>query len=342
MATALLVFGVIPGVDIVSTAVVAGAAILFYFISGSTLSDFNTALADASLWSDVQCAIYEAISADGYVTDANFAAVVSGVGGVTYAHADVITAMVQYMNGLEATGLIGLQNTGSLYVGDCSACTVPPSGGAGVFNGTDDYVLLPSALGYHASYGTFAVWTEGLGGLGALFDGVGAGPAYLFFGVHTAGRIGVYFDYPAGGVFNMVDTALSAGRHHVAVTSDGSQWRLYVDGGAVTPTLVGGSNAGEWLQAIANNPSGVRLSGAESATGTYISATVWDMAMYSAALAASDIAALAAGALPNVVQPAELLAWWPFDDGAGTVVRDASGNGNAGSWHGSGAHWGPR
>jgi hypothetical protein len=122
LATALIIFSVIPLVDIVSSAVVAACAILFRYISGSTLSDFTTALADAALWSDVQCAIFGAISADGFVTSANFASVVAAVGGVSYPATDVITSMVQYMNGLGADGVMAIQLAGSLYQGDCSAC----------------------------------------------------------------------------------------------------------------------------------------------------------------------------------------------------------------------------
>jgi hypothetical protein len=112
----------IPGVDIVLGLALSGGAILVGLIAAGTISHYEDALTDAQLWSDVQCAILAAIMSTGYVTHANFAALVSSVGAVSYTHGEVVASFVDYLNGLGADGLMVAQQSGSLYVGDCSAC----------------------------------------------------------------------------------------------------------------------------------------------------------------------------------------------------------------------------
>lgn len=98
-------------------------AVIYTAIAEGTLSDYQDAIDNADLWHDITCAIYGAIVADGYVTPVNFSAIVAAVAAVPYAHADVISAIVDYLNSLGATGLAQLSQRAGLLVGsDCSAC----------------------------------------------------------------------------------------------------------------------------------------------------------------------------------------------------------------------------
>jgi hypothetical protein len=120
------VLDLIPGIDAVWGLLATAGAVIYNNIQGGTVSHYEDALADTTLWSDMQCAIYTAISPDGFVTAGNFADIISNVTAVTYTHAEVISTIVDYLNAMGADGLMGAQQTGSLYVGDCSSCA-PPS-----------------------------------------------------------------------------------------------------------------------------------------------------------------------------------------------------------------------
>jgi hypothetical protein len=116
-----LIIDAIPGVDLFGLAVTAVGQ-LYLAVQAGTLSDYTDAVADATLWSDIQCAIYNAISSDGQVTDGNFAAVVAAVRAVSYTHSGVITAIADYLDHMGAAAAESAQLLGGLYVADCTAC----------------------------------------------------------------------------------------------------------------------------------------------------------------------------------------------------------------------------
>jgi Collagen triple helix repeat (20 copies) len=120
--TGIAIVALIPGADIPLDLFMGGAALIYKQIQAGTLSDYTAAMADTGLWSDIVCAIYTAILADGQVTNGNFASLVAKVGAVSYAHSAVMTTIVDYLNSLGSQGLEQVQATGGLYVGDCSAC----------------------------------------------------------------------------------------------------------------------------------------------------------------------------------------------------------------------------
>jgi hypothetical protein len=96
--------------------------LLYHEIEAGTLSDYSDAVADTGLWSDVSCAIFMAIQGDGGVTSGNFAAVISNLRAITYAHPGVITTIADYAENMGAAGMMQAQQHGSLFVGDCSGC----------------------------------------------------------------------------------------------------------------------------------------------------------------------------------------------------------------------------
>jgi hypothetical protein len=123
----LLTFGaniltLIPEFVIVALGYDAIAAI-YGSVEEGTLSDYEAALTDASLWGKVRCAIYDAIVGDGYVTPDNFAEILTRIAAISYTYSDVITAIHGYVEKLGATGLAQLSQGAGLNSGaDCSSC----------------------------------------------------------------------------------------------------------------------------------------------------------------------------------------------------------------------------
>jgi len=118
----LAILRFIPGGINIAYYMLLGFQALYNAIEGGTLSDFQAAIDDPLLMGEIACAIYSAISASGQITAANFPTLVSNVGAVSYTHADVISAIVDYLNGLGASGLMVLQVPGVLTTYDCSGC----------------------------------------------------------------------------------------------------------------------------------------------------------------------------------------------------------------------------
>lgn len=98
-------------------------SIIYAAVQDGTIADYEDAVSDGTLLLNIQCAIYQAIQSAGYVTPSNFAAIISGVEAVTYAHPDVVAKIGAYMEALGATGLAQLSQIAGLQTGaDCSSC----------------------------------------------------------------------------------------------------------------------------------------------------------------------------------------------------------------------------
>lgn len=138
------ILSVIPGAGQIVAAVLKAIQVFWTSIVDGNAGDWTAAAEDLTLWSDVTCAIYGAISADGQVTDANFPAVLTAVAGVSYAHAEVISGIHDYLAGLGAAGVEALQLTGALAQYDCTGC-----GSTGVVG--------PTGPAYRSTSGTVAV-----------------------------------------------------------------------------------------------------------------------------------------------------------------------------------------
>jgi hypothetical protein len=152
----MAIVALIPGIDLPFTVAIGAVGALVEYLQHGTLSDYSAALADATLWADMRCAISHAIQADGQVTDANFDAVLTAVSSVPYAHADVVTAMHDYLANLGSAGTQAVQQSGALYVGDCSACS---------WCWTWDFTVAPSAEWGPLNSGGFDTghWFSGIG-----------------------------------------------------------------------------------------------------------------------------------------------------------------------------------
>jgi hypothetical protein len=104
-------------------AFITAVQIIYSNITSTTLSDFEAALTDTSLWANVKCCIYLAIRSDGFVTEANFPDLVTCLGSISYAHAEVVSAIHDYVEAIGWHGLAQIQQgAGGQDNADCLGC----------------------------------------------------------------------------------------------------------------------------------------------------------------------------------------------------------------------------
>jgi hypothetical protein len=103
-------------------AFVDGASIVYTAVQEGTLSDFEAALTDATLWGEITCAIYNAIRVDGYVTPANCAAISANVHAIGYTPSAVQLAIDKYVSAIGCAGLAQLSQRAGLVVGATCVC----------------------------------------------------------------------------------------------------------------------------------------------------------------------------------------------------------------------------
>ena len=112
---------------------------------------------------------------------------------------------------------------------------------------------------------------------------------------------------------------------YLAETYDGSTLRLYVNGTQVASTDHTGSTASS------TDPLQI---GGDSIYGQYFAGLIDEVRVYNVALAAAQIQtdqATPVNPAPIPAVPSGLVAAYGFDEGSGTTVADASGNGNNGT-----------
>lgn len=97
-------------------------SVIWTIIQDGTISDYEDAIGDGTLWHGVKCAIYAAIVGDGYVTPGNFAGIVTNIDAISYTHSDVITAIHNYVSALGAEGMAQLSQVAGLGASECVTC----------------------------------------------------------------------------------------------------------------------------------------------------------------------------------------------------------------------------
>ncbi len=115
---------------------------------------------------------------------------------------------------------------------------------------------------------------------------------------------------------------------HVAMTSDGTTLRLYVDGSQVASAQ----------SDPAQDTAGALRIGGNSMWGEYFDGLIDDVRVYDQALTATEIETDKTTAVPEPPGPPELpgpVLALGFDDGSGSVARDSSEHGNDGDVNGA-------
>lgn len=139
------------------------------------------------------------------------------------------------------------------------------------------------------------------------------------------GRMEVYVDGAYRGANNPNNIA-SSSWHHLVGTYDSSarEIKFYVDGVLKqTTTLVG---LASYTIATSTNDFKIGYSGLPPVYGL-----IDEVKIYNRALSAAEIQWEYNRGGP--------VGWWKFDEGSGSTIYDSSGNGNTGTWSGTGSHW---
>lgn len=113
----------IPGFGAIVGLVGDGVRQFVDAVANSDLSSLIAARDDSSLWSDVACAVYCAITPNRGISAGNMQAVLDAVGGVVYTpNQGIITEFVNFMEALQLEGLQAISYSGIYAVYNCSGC----------------------------------------------------------------------------------------------------------------------------------------------------------------------------------------------------------------------------
>lgn len=226
------------------------------------------------------------------------------------------------------------------------------------FDGVDDYLTM-SPVTPTAQQGTISVWvkvasTENGGILFSWSNLTSTATTRPTFGITTSGEVDfLYQQQASGNEINRIrsTSAVNDGNwHHVAVTSNGSSWALYIDGSAASTTIPNGSNTGQWVGdiyaidssyvAFADIGAGRRnpaIAGDSFFEGSIDEVAVWDSALSAAQINNIYKGESNGGSGGTNRTPGNLLSfspnhWWRMGDGAeagsGSTVYDMSNNSN--------------
>ena len=212
------------------------------------------------------------------------------------------------------------------------------------FDGTDDYLSLPSVVTPSATSGTISAWVKtssssfgpifnvssnasGDTGYWTGFQFSGAFPGKLEFGHRPSG--GNYILYTSASTYN------DGNWHHVMVTSNGVSYRLFIDGSEDTSATASGTNnssvAGGWIgdMTVKNSCNiGAQRRNADSNNG-YFNGNLDEVAVWDSDRS-SDISTIYNSGTPGNLLPLNPNHWWRMGDGAeggsGSTVYDMSLN----------------
>jgi hypothetical protein len=191
---------------------------------------------------------------------------------------------------------------------------------------TDFVQAIISNLGSATSPYTLAGW----------FNDAGTGAAYGSLIIPQAGP-GIWPKnnqtmsyYDSGGHLDPAPTGFVNNTwNHAAQVGDGSASQGYLNG------ATNGATFGTGTLAPLTTASITWTTGTDTANDNLVGSTA-DIAIWQAALTASEIKALSLGARPNTIRSTALLLWWPLD-GLQSPEPDLSGNAHNGTVNGAAA-----
>ena len=331
----------------------AAAGIFFAAATAIGATELSAAGGDATLRSDLICAIYTAISADGQVTASNFSTVLANVNAISYGTPAIVGLLHDYLSGLGFTGVNAIQAEGSLFDGNCAGCGSGPIPGGdivAIFNGTDDYLSRAAQTFVGQPVLTVMAWLR----IAVVYPNFG----HLISDIST--------DENAGETEWIVETAfgplsiLTPGRRgggddtirrwtdnnsagfdtwvHVAFSKPGP----FYESDDVT-MYINGSTEG-WSPATVHTVSGATgqtvVGVRQSVDSNWYQGKMADLRVYFSVVSGSDIASIVAGGVTGYVPIGSPAHWWAFNDGGMSTSAHDYGSGAADlAWHGSGAHW---
>ncbi|MGD9696375.1 MAG: LamG-like jellyroll fold domain-containing protein [Thermoleophilia bacterium] len=248
----------------------------------------------------------------------------------------------------EGTGSVARDASGNGNTGAINGATWTGSGkhgGALDFDGTNDLVTVADDDSLDLTDGlTFSAWVKP--GTTSGWQTVGMKEesgsfAWALYGNTSSSKYQAELGTQVDDYLTNGTPQLATGTWvHLAVTYDGSTLRLFKDGIQASSVAASGDIR------ISN---GALAIGGNTMWGEYFDGLIDDVRLYDHALTAGEITTDMNTPVPagRVSTPTTegLVAAYGFDEGTGSVARDASGNGNTGAingatWTGSGKHGG--
>jgi hypothetical protein len=211
-----------------------------------------------------------------------------------------------------------------------------PSTGGGLnniysldFNGTDEYVTADTVAGdMSVATGTISMWVkiDTTSATRTMFQARTDSNNYVTLFYHAGTNQG-RFTYRAGGTTDTVNFADAIEGdtkwHHIAATwdVDADEIKIYLDGVAKDDT----SSLGTWSGAMS------LCDIAQDTTGNkYFLGNITEVGVFTRVVPIGEL--FIANRQPvDLTGSTELVGYWKFDEGSGTVAADSSGKGNTGT-----------
>jgi hypothetical protein len=241
------------------------------------------------------------------------------------------------MDSADINGSILLDKSGNALNGIIQGATSTESGrinGALVFNGSSNYVYSPHSALLEPSHFTVATWFNA-----DTLPTSGDTRKWLVCKNANEATDGNYSLIVRGGTHNHVNARMRIGTttyqvssplnsvqlgtwNHTAMTYDGADFRLYLNGNLVATTAVNTART---------FGSGILTIGRRGDNGYFFHGKIDDVRIYNTALAVEEVSQLYSESLPNLV------AHWTMDasDVSGTSLLDKSNNGLHGIIYGA-------
>jgi len=334
----------VADLDPITAIAVNAATVLFNGVTSIGAATVSAAATDPVLQALLQCAIYDAIKADGFVTDANYPTIITNINAISYGTPTIIGLINDYLEGagpiagIGAAGLEGMQFAGALYQGDCSSC-----GTAGancwVLNGTSSAATFTGTINFGSGSWTIGGWyvnNSGVTGRYAVYQADPGPSTHAFVGVHNGGGptiIGTINDQAGHGPQTLSAIDSDGVAQFVVLKWDAAAGSyLYLQGGQQQHFGVGA------LTGPYNDVNSVLTMGEANGFGSFWSGKLWGWAVYNTALSASDIAVWYARGTSGL-PPAGYTHYWPMNEGTGSTLHDLGGSPLNGSMIGT-VTWG--
>lgn len=347
------IIALIPGFGPeVALTIDAAVGIVYLIYTTGSIGDYRAASTDPLLAHDLQCAIYNAISADGAVTASNYAAVVAAIAAIGYAPSDVQTAVNSFVTSLGLNGMLAAQQLGGLVAGDCSGCITE---GVAVFNGTDDDLRATIDLGAYGAAFTICMWIQNIftnnGDFHQWIDG--------YTNSNTPGQPSLWYQDSSGGAqphWEYRSSATTRGEiygnnpipnsawHHLAFVYHSGAWtspslEIFIDGVSQGITGVGGH--GPDITPDTFTTVGINAPLAAPPGTQPFSGKMADLRYYNGtALTATQLSDIHAAGVTGHLPVGSPTHWYKLDEGSGSTANDSGSSPAPLTWHGSGAHWG--
>jgi hypothetical protein len=199
------------------------------------------------------------------------------------------------------------------------------------FDGTDDYLSLPSVVTSSATSGTISAWIKTVStAYQAIFstaDNATAG-TWGWMAVFN-NKLRITFR-ESGGTVKVADgsTTINDGNwHHVMAVSSGTAYNLYVDGSA--ETLTNSNNDGTWFGDLTGLDSSDIASHVRTSAGNFFNGNIDEVAVWDSDQS-SNISTIYNSGTPGNLLSLSPNHWWRMGDGAeagsGSTVYDMSVN----------------